>query len=96
MRSVQWWWFTTLVAAWNHPGWPTLNRTVLQIDVGADGEHRVRDTVIPSNLGVMGYVGSRVNVPVAAALAVGFARRVTPAGVGDDVTVFAEQRLDCV
>ena len=65
-------------------------RAVLQEDVRADREHRVRDAVVPRNVFGPGNVRARVAVPEAA----GELGRVAPRGVRDHVAVVAEQRLD--
>ena len=65
-------------------------RAVLQEDVRADREHRIRDAVVPGHIFGPRDVRSGVGVPEAT----GELRRVAPRGVGDHVAVVAEERLD--
>jgi len=58
--------------------------------MGTDGEHGVRDAVVPLDALRARHVRAGIAVPWAA----GELRRVAPGGVGDDMTVVAEQRFD--
>ena len=69
---------------------PSARRAVLQVDVRADREHGIRDAVVPRDAFAAWDVRAGVAVP-GAAREIG---RVAPRGVGDDVTVLTEQRLD--
>ncbi len=83
-----------LVTARNHAGRAAFERAVLQIDVCADSEHRIRNPIVPGNARRPRDVRPGIDVPRAAAVGIALARRIAPARVRNHVAVFAEQRLD--
>jgi hypothetical protein len=58
-----------------------------------DGEHGIGDPDVPRDAGITRDVGASVDVPEAPEMVV-LTRTLPPGGIGDDVTVLSQQRLD--
>ena len=61
--------------------------------MGSDGKHGIWDSAVPRDTGISRDVRSAVDVPEAPEMFV-VPRRLPPGGIGDDVAVLAQERLD--
>ncbi len=82
------------MAARNDAGGPVFEPAILEIEMYADGKHRMRDILGPARALRQRHVRPRIDVPVLSAVGAGMSRRIAPSRVGDDVTILAEQRFD--
>ena len=73
-----------------------LEGAIFQKDVNANGEHWIGDVVWPSEAGRARNVRPSVYVPAATAVPMFCSGLVAPTGIGNDVAVFAQERLDDV
>ena len=58
------------MAAGYHSGGTTLDGTVFEINMGADGKYRIGDSGIPGDIRVSGNVRAGIDMPEASAVAV--------------------------
>jgi len=94
--TVPGWRRSGFVAAGDDAGGPGCQIAVAQVDVRADRKHRVGNSVIPGNGRIAWNMRTCVDMPEAAAMAGLLPWRITPAGIGYHMAVFAQQRFDNV
>ena len=87
------WCLPRRVTSRNQPGWAGLDRAVLEVQVCGDGEDGIRDPGVPGNTGMTRDVRACVDMPEAPEVVV-LARLLPPCGIGDDMAVLSQQRLD--
>ena len=77
----------------NQPGRAGLDRAVPEIQVCRDGEHGIGDPGIPGDTGITRDARTSVDMPEPPQVVV-LSRLLPPGGIGDDVAVLSQQRLD--
>ena len=77
----------------DQPGRAGLDRAVPEVQMCRDGEHGIGDPGVPGDTGITRDVRTCVDVPEAPEMVV-LARLLPPGGIGDDVAVLSQQRLD--
>jgi hypothetical protein len=81
------------MTSWNHPRRTSVDRAVLEVEVGSDREHGIGDSWVPRNAGITRYVWSAVDMPETSEMLV-VAGLLPPRRIGDHVAVLTQEELD--
>jgi hypothetical protein len=92
-KTLYWWCLPRRVTSGDQSGWSSFDRAIPEVEVGRNGENRIRNSGIPGDAGFTRYVRSAIDMPEPSEVVI-IASRLPPGGVGDDVTIFSQKCLD--